>query len=266
MAFVASLTVFPIKSLAGVSVSACRVLPSGALAGDREFALVDANGAWLNGKRWPDIHRLRAHFDLATRWVELSYASSPDEPTPDPQRFALDGPHTELHRWLEAQIGVGCRMVQDTVRGFPDDDQAEGPTVISTATLETVARWYPGLTVDNVRRRFRANIEIGGVPPFWEDRLFAEPGRGVRFRLGHVDWLGNNPCQRCTVPARDPDSGAVWSDFAQIFQRQRRELLPTWAAAERFDHFYRLAVNTRLIGLHGSDKVRVGDTASVLEA
>ncbi len=34
-----------------------------------------------------------------------------------------------------------------------------------------------------MRRRMRANIEIDGVPGFWEDGLFAASGETVAFQL-----------------------------------------------------------------------------------
>ena len=56
---------------------------------------------------------------------------------------------------------------------------------------------------------------------------------------------GINPCQRCIVPTRDSRTGEPSPDFAQIFRARRAETLPPWANRARFNHFYRLAVNTR---------------------
>ncbi len=55
------------------------------------------------------------------------------------------------------------------------------PTVISTATLEAITTWFPGLNLDQIRIRLRTNLEIGGVPAFWEDQLFAEADAVVQF-------------------------------------------------------------------------------------
>jgi uncharacterized protein YcbX len=110
--------------------------------------------------------------------------------------------------------------------------------------LATVAQWF-NLSINEARLRFRANLEIDGVDAFWEDRLYAEPGRVVRFRIGSVELLGTNPCQRCAVPSRDPASGDAISGFAKTFAGRREQSLPRWAVAARFDHYYRLAVNTR---------------------
>ena len=39
------------------------------------------------------------------------------------------------------------------------------------------------MSVEEMRLRLRANLEIGGVPPFWEDQLFTEAGRYVQFQV-----------------------------------------------------------------------------------
>ncbi len=143
------------------------------------------------------------------------------------------------------------RLVENCETGFPDDLDAPGPTIVSTATLVAVAEWFPGLTVDEARRRFRANLEIDGVEPFWEDRLYGRDGEPVRFRIGDVEFFGTNPCQRCVVPTRDSQTGDVLSDFQKQFATQRESTLPVWAERSRFNHFYRLAVNTRVVSSDG---------------
>ena len=63
--------IFPIKSLDGIAVQQARVLPGGALEHDREFAIVDTQGNYVNGKRTAKIHQLRSQFDLSQRRVTL---------------------------------------------------------------------------------------------------------------------------------------------------------------------------------------------------
>lgn len=48
-----------------------------------------------------------------------------------------------------------------------------GPTLISTAMIREVASWFDGIDSRGLRLRLRANLEIEGVPAFWEERLFA---------------------------------------------------------------------------------------------
>jgi hypothetical protein len=91
------------------------------------------------------------------------------------------------------------RLEENALAGFPDDTVAPGPTVVSAATLAEVSSWYEELALEEIRRRFRANLIIDGVEPFWEDRLYSEEGRFVRFQVGNVTLEGVYPCQRSVV-------------------------------------------------------------------
>jgi uncharacterized protein YcbX len=162
----------------------------------------------------------------------------------------------QLTELLEQEIG----LIENADGGFPDDTQAAGPTFITTSTLIAVADWF-GLSHEEARRRFRANVELGPAPAFWEDKLYAadEPRS---FRVGAANLVGTNPCQRCPVPSRDSQTGEVTPLFAKTFSRRREETLPAWVPRSRFDHFYKLSVNTRRCD---SDEVavRVGDAINI---
>ena len=151
------------------------------------------------------------------------------------------------------------QIKQNLTQGFPDDTGSPGPTIISNATLEAIASWYPGLDVEEVRLRFRANIEIDGVPAFWEDRLFAEADTTVDFQIGDVQFMGVNPCSRCVVVTRNPKTGEAYPNFPKTFIAKRQETLPTWAEKTRFNHFYRLAINTRLPATEAGKKINLED-------
>jgi len=252
----ARIVIYPVKSLDGVVVNEARVLPSGAIEHDRQFALVDAQGKWVNGKRLPRIHRLRSAIDVAARTIHLSTGGTKRE-------FHIDTDRQELAQWLSVFFGLRVRLEENGLNGFPDDTAAPGPTVISTATLAEVATWFPGLSLDDVRGRFRANLEIHEVEAFWEDLLYREEGEAVRFRIGDMLLEGTNPCQRCVVPTRSPKSGERYDDFTAIFEKQRYETLPYWATRSRFDHFYRLAVNTRPVG-SSTGMIRIGDEVTIV--
>jgi len=54
-------------------------------------------------------------------------------------------------------------------------------------------------------------------------------------------------------------TGDITPDFARIFAARREQTLPSSAARSRFDHYYRLAVNTRSAECAGECVIRVGD-------
>lgn len=251
----AHIRIFPVKALDPLSVSQALVLPSGALQHDRRFAFVNAEGRAINGKKTPLVHQVRSRFDCDPLRLVLDVAGGSHS-------FRLDADRPALEAWLSEFFSMPVRVVEDRELGFPDSPQAPGPSVISSATLETVASWFPGLSVEEARRRFRANLEIDGVEPFWEDRLYGREGQEVRFRIGRVFWAGIYPNPRCVVPTRDSFTGEVWPDFKEIFCRKREKTLPPWAERSRFDHYYRLAVKTRPAGEGGI--LRVGDAVAIV--
>jgi hypothetical protein len=251
---VARISIFPIKSLDGVAVDRATVLTSGALLGDREFALVDETGKFVNGKRIDAIHRIRSTFDLDRRFVTLNLEGKSNY-----QIFSLDRDILQLEDWFSNYFGFTIKIIQNKTVGFPDDIKSPAPTIIGTSTLATVTSWFSHLNIEETRKRFRTNIELDTDTAFWEDRLFSTKDKGRRFSIGNVEFEGINPCQRCIVPTRDAVNGIADSNFQKIFTNKRQETLPKWVEKSRFNHFYRLAVNTRLASI-GDSTIRVGDS------
>ncbi|HLZ62419.1 MAG TPA: MOSC N-terminal beta barrel domain-containing protein [Ktedonosporobacter sp.] len=254
MPYLSAIHLFPFKSLDGITVEQATILPSGALLGDRAFALVDEQGCFVNGKRNALVHCLRAHFDLHERILALRIQGTSDE-----HFFQVDTEREQLNAWFSTYFGFPVKMQENTAQGFPDDTLAPGPTLLSTETVATVMSWFPGVDQQTFPLRFRANLEIAGAPPFWEDRLYGEDGEGVRFKIGSVLFEGVNPCKRCVVPSRDPISGEAYPLFQKTFMQKRRESLPAWATRSRFNHFYRLSINTCVPPSEAGKTLHVGD-------
>lgn len=249
--------IYPIKSLDGVAATKIPVLKSGALAHDRKFAIVDKD-RFVNGKRNSKVHLLRAAFDVENGMVSLQIEGT------QKQVFQIGTEQEKLEAWLSNYFGFAVKLLQNSLTGFPDDTNAPGPTVISTGTLAEVASWFPGVSVEQMRLRLRANLEIGGVPAFWEDRLFAKAGEFVQFQVGKVLFAGVNPCQRCVVITRDAITGEADSNFQKNFVAKRRETLPYGVELSRFNHFYRLSVNTRVPESEAGKVLQVGDQVRIL--
>lgn len=258
MPHLARINLYPIKSLNGIQAETATLQPGGALEFDRQWAILDGQGQYVNGKRYTSIHLLRSHFNLEQQTLSLHVRDSKNKAT-----FHLESDRVALETWLGNYFGFPVTLAEDHIIGFPDDRRSPGPTIISTATLEAIATWFPELSIDEVRQRFRTNLEIGGVPAFWEDRLFGEADRTVSFRIGEILFEGVNPCQRCIVPTRHPQTGVALPEFQKQFVAQRRANLPEWAIASRFNHFYRLAVNTRVPASASGKCLNVGDTITI---
>lgn len=244
--------VYPFKSLDPVALESATVLPSGALAGDRRYAFIDGKGKFVNGKNSPGVCSIRSEFDTAAQ--RLTVWPQGEETR---QAFDLPAQIRDLCQWMGDRLGMKVGLAEDRTFGLPDDPDLPGPTLIGAATLHEVAGWFPGMTVEDARRRFRANLEIDGVPPFWEDLLCARTP--TPFSIGEAAFDGMNACQRCLVPTLSPTTGEPWPDFAPTFRERRRATLPTWSGISPDDHFYRLSVNTRPSPGGTGGRVRIGD-------
>jgi hypothetical protein len=281
------ITIYPVKSLDGLDVAEARVLSCGGLEHDRRWQLVDMEGRVVNAKRTPLCHAIRAEFDLGgvgglpaaaghTIHLAIDPAAVTARAIPGIERLAglaaesfplVPGPEGPCG-WLSEALGVGVLLLERAEGGFPDDRDAAGPTLVSTATLEAVAGWFR-IDVAECRRRFRANLEVGGCDAFWEDSL-ASPARPDlqplatelgpdlpadpyadlpppeprEFSIGAAQFRAVNVCRRCVVPTRDSRTGAVTEQFRDVFEAWRGRTLPADVDAAAWSHRYRLAVNT----------------------
>jgi uncharacterized protein YcbX len=267
----ANIRLHPIKALDPVSVKEARIGPNGGLELDRVWALYSADGRWVNGKRTAAIQLVRTAY--APDVSSVTFTVPGDRRDIPAMTFAFPGDSEGAAEWFSMYFEQAIQ-VRYTREGFPDDGLAPGPTIVSTASLESVCEWFPGMALEEARRRFRTTLEIDGaasvrssggavqdeLPAFWEDQLFAESESNVvRFRIGDVAFEGSNPCARCPVPGRESQTGVTHEGFQKRFTELRRAQLPPWAPAERFDHFYRLATNTRVPSTEQGKLLRVGD-------
>ncbi|MFB6126511.1 MAG: MOSC domain-containing protein [Halolamina sp.] len=259
MPTVSALRRYPVKGLDGVTVETCALRAGGTLAGDREFALVDPDGRVLNAKDAATFHEVDADYDPETTTLTVV--------GPDGDRAAFDLARDDdrdaAGEWFAAALNLDCdaRLARDADAGFVDRGGA-GPSVVSTATLEAIADWFDELTTAGVRRRLRANVEVGGVEPFWEDRFVGDDAPA--FAVDGVRFEGATPCARCVVPSRDPDTGESLAGFRERFVDRRRETFPEFADRDAFDHLYALMLIARVPAPAGAT-LAVGDAVDVVE-
>ena len=199
---------YPVKSMQGLEVDALDVSATG-VDGDRAHGLVDpASGHLLSAKRTS----------------VLLQASATDEAItlPDGAVLTLEDPRVDeaLSAWLGKDVHLagldeaGQRSFEMTFD--PPDDEAEyyeipAPAdtfldshaihLVTTATLDHVARMRPDLDWDV--RRFRPNLvlDVDG-PPFAEHAWL-----GGQLWVGGVVLSIDSPTVRCAMPLRAQPGG-----------------------------------------------------------
>ncbi len=244
--------IYPFKGLDPVEVDSADFTEEGSLQHDREFALFDEEGNVISTKREKKIHKIRSEIDLDTHVVRISYEKETHE-------FTLEE-LKPMEDFFSEVMGKRIVIKRREEGGFPDDRKAHGPTVVSSETLREIGRWF-GLEEEEVRRRFRPNLEVENVPAFWEDSLVGDD-HPKRFYIGKAILSGEGISKRCPVPTRNPYTGEETSGFVKTFVKKREGTLPPWSPRKRFENtFYRLCINTNVIEKH---QIRIGDEIGLL--
>jgi len=250
--------IYPMKSLDPVELTEAEIGVR-SLRFDREFAMLALDGKFVNGKRTGRVNELKAQFDLKKGVISLSPRT-----TGAIQQFELREKNRELEAYLSEYFDTEIVIVHRTKGELMDIPGTSSITVLSEASLQSVQRDIGNGSLENIRLRFRANLELSGVDPYWEDQLFKGNGEGVAFKIGDVNMIGVSPRARCNVPPKDPLTGETNKTFVKQMMQSRERNLPADSNLKDYGHFYHLTVNTYLSESEKGKILRVGDPIEIL--
>lgn len=231
-----NITIYPLKSLDGITLQKATI-GDGCLLHDREYAMIDEQGHFINGKSNALVHRLRSKLDFENEVISLKPTNNDTW-----SHFHLHKEKEGLESFLSEYFGKKISIHQNHTGNFMDIPGTAAVTAVASASLREVASWFDE-GFDEIQKRFRATIEIANVPAFWDDHLFSEEGKHVEFKVGDVTMLGMSPRERCVVPTRNPESGEVTHAFPKTFAKQRAATIPEWSTLNEYGHYYFLTVN-----------------------
>jgi uncharacterized protein YcbX len=259
-AWLANIRLHPIKGLDPVSVPEARIGPNGGLELDRVWALFAVDGQWINGKRSAAIHFIRAEYDPQVTMVTLSVSSgAKSKKNLRPARFAFPSDPERAAAWFSEYFAQAV-IVRYIPEGAPDDGLATGPTIVSTASLQTVCNLFPGIDLQEARERFRA--------PHWKSTACRRSGKiscsAKRKIIRYASKSAKLPSRQQSLR---PLSGSAAQSphrsgpcrLPEEVQRNAPASLPPSSPAARFDHFYRLATNTRVPSSEQGKLLHAGD-------
>ena len=274
MASLSRIQVHPIKALDPIELESVTV-QNGGIEYDRKYAMFNKNDEFVNGKKYERVHELRSEFDPSTEEVTLRAERGNNGKT-----FHMVKERLELEKWLSDFFGEPISMVESSDTRFTDtaggstpmDITAPGPSIISENTYTRMSSWFPKIDINEFRHRFRTNLEISGVPAFWEDNLFSDEKKVVEFQIGDVLIRGVLPLPRCVVPTRNPLTGNRDPDFVETFTERREEQFPEWADAEHLgqklpnhsQHYFYLTVVTRIPASESGKNLHIGDNIEII--
>ena len=252
---VSRLTKYPVKSLDGLNVDSLSAGEGSFIVGDRQFALMDDRGKLINGKREALVHRLR--FSVQGKECFISAEGTGTSVLFDPA-----GAFREAEVFLSDFFNRHVRILEDPKGNFLDVPVDSALTLVSSSSLRKVAEWLQIDDLEEVRRRFRPNVEVDGVEAFWEDCLFGSPGEVVPFRIGELILECVGPRERCVVPTRNSFTGEGNSSIPKKFAELRWSAVPAGSKLHEWQHGYFLCVDCRISPSSYGGTIRIGDTLS----
>ncbi|MFZ6692788.1 MOSC domain-containing protein [Undibacterium sp. SXout20W] len=246
MPSISELTIYPIKSCAGIAVSQATVTEAGLRFNgvhDREWMLVDLQGQFISQREFPLMARvqctitnqhLQVDFDgMTSLLLAINNSATPLNNIPVViWDFALnaDDAGDVAAAWFSQVLGTACRLVRFSahVQRFANTEWTGAtlaPTrfsdgypllLISEASLEDLNQKAVNQGRSAVpMNRFRPNIVIDGIDAFEEDYA-ASFDVSNRLQLRPV-----KPCPRCPMPAVDQKTGIVGANPVDILQPYR---------------------------------------------
>jgi uncharacterized protein YcbX len=208
---------------------------------DREYAIADENGEFINGKSNTLVHKIRNIFDFEEGTIAFYQTENNSW-----RKYHLEKERPAIEAFLSHHFGQKAFLIQNKTGRFMDIPDLSGVSVVSTASLQKVNSWFEDQDLEETRKRFRTTLEIEGVEAFWEDNLFASEGKAIEFKVGEVSIFGMSPRARCVVPTRNTKTGEVTHAFPKIFAKNRAAALPAWSKMAEYGHYYHLAVDCHI--------------------
>lgn len=234
----ASIHVYPIKSIGGFQVGAARSTDRG-LEHDRRWMLVDEHGCFITQREHPGMACL--HCSPGPEGFRVTDVR--DGATIDlPWALATGNLHSvnvwedtvlalaaapEINSWFSGRIGITARLVfmPDTSQREVDPTYAKGITsfsdgfpylIVSQASLNDLNARIP--EVERIPMdRFRPNLVIGGGEAYQEDQW-------QQITIGSCRFALVKPCARCVITTTDQVTGARGKEplrTLSIYRRRR---------------------------------------------
>ena len=244
-----ALNVYPIKGCRGIALPRARVAARGlttaspsAVAGDREWMIVDADGRFVTQREYPRLALIAT--SVASDGLQLA------SPGMAPHCVPFETPGLTIREvvvwnslvtahdvgdaaagWLSSAIGEDVRLVRfdpahrrlcnpefagdsGAHTGFAD---AYPMLVIGEASLEDLnARLVAKGAAALPMNRFRPNIVLSGLDPFDEDHVDTVDVDGVTLKLV-------KRCTRCQVTTTDQYTGQVGAEPLETLKGYRMD-------------------------------------------
>lgn len=231
---ITGLFIYPVKSLAGISVDTAKVTDRG-LEFDRRWMLIGEDHVFLSQRSLPQMALLRPAIE-GEHLVIHGTKQDPIRIKPsmtgevvsvqiwDDQCEAIVYAD-EVNQWFSRELGQSARLVfmNDDSRRKVDPRYAKQDEIVSFAdgypflviSEESLAELNSRLETSVNMNRFRPNMVIAGGNAFGEDEL-------KNFQVNGIQFMGAKPCARCQVVTIDQANAEMSKEPLKTLATYRR--------------------------------------------
>lgn len=219
--FVKELYIYPIKSLAGISIQRAKAEEMG-FENDRRWMLIDDENQFITQREYPKLSQF--YPKIKDESIEISHYNSTHEfftnenldeiifsKVWDDETKVVEV-NKATSKWFSEVLGFSCKLVKILKKG----DRKHNSSRLNQTLNVSLADGYPYLLIGseslallNQRleekitiQRFRPNIVITTKFPHEEDFFDT-------FQIGNVKFKNAKPCARCVMINNNPKTGVV---------------------------------------------------------
>ena len=212
---ISQISVYPIKSIAGVSLQQSQVEAAG-LAFDRRFVVSDRHGRFITMRTEPKLGLIHARLceqgmllhapgmpEILLNYARLSNRYQAVTIWQDNVSAQYCGP--EFDQWFSSYLGQPCQLLYFGQRSQRNAPATEHPVsfadgypllLISQGALDALNQ---RLDKPVQMSRFRPNLVVANTEPFAEDSW-------QQIRIGEAEFAVHSGCSRCVVTTLAPGS------------------------------------------------------------
>jgi uncharacterized protein YcbX len=227
--------IYPVKSLAGISVTSGMVTETG-LQYDRKWMIIDDTGQFLSQRVLPPMALINTALtdnSLLLSAQGMENLALPIEPVGGQtiastiwhDRCNARSVSLEADQWLSSFLNRSCRMVYQ-----PDNmNRQVNPQYANANDKVAFSDGFPFLIISENSLvslnqemrlnlpmiRFRPNLVISGCAPYAEDSW-------REISIGAIDFRLPKPCSRCSVPTIDPETAKSGKEPLTTLNRIRK--------------------------------------------
>lgn len=232
------ITIYPIKSCAGIPLSTAEVKDRG-FTMDRRWVLVDDDGLFISQRNTPRLGQVlvsQKDHGLQVSYPGHAYLKLELQPTSHIRQQARIWNDQVEGMWLGSECDEWfSKVLEKSVHLIHMSKDIKRPLLKERLPQDrpfevSFADGYPYLltsqsSLDDLNARlshpvpmdrFRSNLVVSGFPAFGEDHW-------KRIRIGTIEFLVVKPCARCLVTTIDQKTGVASREPLQTLATFRRQ-------------------------------------------